>query len=135
MDTFKQYVNRNQQIKYLTKMRKIILLFSLLLLASYSCKQPQKVISFDDFGVKPNTNENASMGAAKLVEHLSASTDTSHVTVVFPKGRDDFYEDGSFHREYYISNHDQGKPKSIGFALEGLQNITIDSQGSDFIFH
>ncbi|NLA61773.1 MAG: alpha-1,3-galactosidase B, partial [Bacteroidales bacterium] len=36
---------------------------------------------------------------------------------------------------YYISNHDQGKPKSIGFALEGLQNITIDGQGSDFIFH
>ncbi len=106
-----------------------------MLLASYSCKQPQKVISFDDFGVKPNTKENASMGAAKLVEHLSASTDTSHVTVVFPKGRYDFYEDGSFQREYYISNHDQGKPKSIGFALEGLQNITIDGQGSDFIFH
>ncbi len=110
-------------------------MFSLLLFVSYSCKQPQKVISFDDFGVQPNTEENASLAAVKLVEHLSASTDTSHVAVVFPKGRYDFYEDGSFQREYYISNHDQGKPKSIGFALEGLQNITIDGQGSDFIFH
>ena len=117
-------------------MRKItILLFSMILLASYSCKQSKGIISFDDFGVKPNTKENASLGAAKLVEHLSASTDTSHVTVVFPKGRYDFYEEGSFQREYYISNHDQTNPKSVGFALENLQNITIDGQGSEFIFH
>ena len=117
-------------------MRKItILLFSLLLFVSYSCKQTKDVISFDDFGIKPNTKENASMGAAKLVEHLSASTDTPHATVVFPKGRYDFYEEGSFQREYYISNHDQTNPKSVGFAFENLQNITIDGQGSDFIFH
>ena len=79
--------------------KKTIFMFSLLLFVSYSCKQPQKVISFDDFGVQPNTEENASLAAVKLVEHLSASTDTSHVTVVFPKGRYDFYEDGSFQRE------------------------------------
>ena len=80
-------------------MRKVIIfLFSLLLLVSYSCKQSKGIISFDDFGVKPNTKENASLGAAKLIEHLSASTDTSHVTVVFPKGRYDFFEDGSFQR-------------------------------------
>ena len=117
-------------------MRKItILLFSMILLASYSCKQSKGIISFDDFGVKPNTKENASLGAAKLVEYLSASTDTSHVTVVFPKGRYDFYEDGAFQREYYISNHDQTNPKSVGFAFENLKNITIDGQGSEFIFH
>ena len=117
-------------------MRKsIFLLVSLLLFVSYSCKQSNNVISFDDFGVKPNTKENASLSAVKLVEHLSAITDTSHVTVVFPKGRYDFYEDGSFQREYYISNHDHTNPKSVGFAFEHLQNITIDGQGSDFIFH
>lgn len=113
----------------------IIVLFSFMLIASYSCKQTKETISFNDFGIKPNTKENASLAATKLVEYLSASTDTSHVTVVFPKGRYDFYEDGSFKREYYISNHDQTNPKSVGFALEGLQNITIDGQGSDFIFH
>lgn len=117
-------------------MRKsIFLLISLLLFVSYSCKQSKNVISFDDFGVKPNTKENASLSAVKLVEHLSAITDTSHATIVFPKGRYDFYEDGSFQREYYISNHDQTNPKSVGFAFEHLQNITIDGQGSDFIFH
>ena len=117
-------------------MRKnIIFMLSLLLLAIYSCKQTDDVVSFDSFGVQPNTNENASLAAVKLVEHLIANESDQHVTVVFPKGRYDFYEDGSFQREYYISNHDQTNPKSVGFALEDLQNITIDGQGSDFIFH
>lgn len=117
-------------------MRKnIIFMLSLLLLAIYSCKQTDDVVSFDSFGVQPNTNENASLAAVKLVEHLKANESDKHITVVFPKGRYDFYEDGSFQREYYISNHDQTNPKSVGFALEGLQNITIDGQGSDFIFH
>lgn len=107
----------------------------MLLFVSYSCKQSKDVISFADFGVQPDTKENASLGAAKLIEHLSATKDTSHITVIFPKGRYNFYEDGSFQREYYISNHDQTNPKSVGFAFENLQNITIDGQGSEFIFH
>ena len=115
--------------------KRIIFILTLLLVATYSCKQSQDVVSFDSFGVQPNTNENASLAAVKLVEHLKANESDQHVTVVFPKGRYDFYEDGSFQREYYISNHDQTNPKSVGFALEGLQNITIDGQGSDFIFH
>ena len=115
--------------------KRIIFILTLLLVATYSCKQSQDVVSFDSFGVQPNTNENASLAAVKLVEHLIANESDQHVTVVFPKGRYDFYEDGSFQREYYISNHDQTNPKSVGFALEDLQNITIDGQGSDFIFH
>ena len=47
----------------------------------------------------------------------------------------DFYEDGAFVREYYISNHDQDNPKKVAFALENLQNLTIDGQGSEFVFH
>ena len=115
--------------------KRIIFILTLLLVATYSCKQSQDVVSFDSFGVQPNTNENASLAAVKLVEHLKANESDKHITVVFPKGRYDFYEDGSFQREYYISNHDQTNPKSVGFALEDLQNITIDGQGSDFIFH
>ena len=112
-----------------------IFILSLLLLVSYSCKQSKDVVSFDSFGVKPDTDTNASLGATKLIEHLSARTDTSHITIVFPKGKYDFYEDGAFVREYYISNHDHEDARNVGFAFENLQNITIDGQGSDFIFH
>ncbi len=112
-----------------------VFILSLMLLVIYSCKQSKDVISFDTFGVKPDTNTNASLGASKLIEHLSAKTDTSHVTVVFPKGRYNFYEDGAFLRVYYISNHDHENSRKVAFAFENLQNITIDGQGSDFIFH
>ena len=112
-----------------------IYLISILVLLNYSCKQPETTISFDAFGIKPNTKENASLAAVKLLDHLLNRKDSALVTVTFPKGRYDFYEDGSFQREYYISNHDQTNPKNVGFAFENLQNIIIDGQGSDFIFH
>ena len=115
--------------------KKIIFMFSILLLVSYSCKQNGDVLNFETFGIKPDTDTNASLGANKLIEYLSTRTETSHITVVFPKGRYDFYEDGAFVREYYISNHDHVDDRKVGFAFENLQNITIDGQGSDFIFH
>ena len=38
-------------------------------------------------------------------------------------------------REYYISNHDQTNPKKVGIALEDMKNLTLDGQGSEFVFH
>ncbi|SMO32451.1 Right handed beta helix region [Saccharicrinis carchari] len=112
-----------------------IFILSLFLLVGFGCTPAETTISFNEFGVDPDSQENASTAAAKLIEHLQARKDTSLVTVIFPKGRYDFYEEGSFVREYYISNHDQDNPKKVGFALENLQNIVIDGQGSDLIFH
>ncbi len=111
------------------------LLLTTLLFVCFSCSQSHKTISFDTFGVQPNSKENASVAAVKLIEHLQSREGDSKLTVTFPKGRYDFYEDGSFTREYYISNHDQDNPKKVGFALEVLKNIVLDGQGSDFIFH
>src|SRR5699024_5211020 len=88
-----------------------------------------------DYGVKPNTGENASKAIKSLINELKDRKDTSAVTIVFPKGRYDFYEEDAFEREYYISNHDQDNPKKVGLALEKLSNVTVDGQGSDFIFH
>ena len=42
---------------------------------------------------------------------------------------------GSTVREYYISNHDQDNPKKVGIALEDMKNLTIDGQGSEFVFY
>lgn len=110
-------------------------ILSLITLINLSCSQLPKSISFSDFGIKPNTHENASLAAKKLIEQLHERTDIAHITVTFPKGEYHFYEDSAFTREYYISNHDQDNPKKVGFALENVQNVTIDGQGSEFIFH
>lgn len=114
--------------------RNIIYTLILAVLA-VSCTQNSSVISFDKYGVTPDSKENASPMAKMMVDELKARANNDPVTVIFPKGRYDFFEEDAFEREYYISNHDQVNPKKVGFALEELENITIDGQGSDFIFH
>jgi hypothetical protein len=112
----------------------LILLFIGLLSVS-GCKNPSITLSIADFGAKPDSRENASIYAQRLIARLQEVENNNHVTVTFPKGVYHFYEDSAFVREYYISNHDQDNPKKVGFALENLNNITIDGQGSEFIFH
>lgn len=41
--------------------------------------------------------------------------------------------DGSEKKFYYISNNDKGE-KTMGFALIGKKNITVDGEGADLIF-
>lgn len=106
--------------------------FVIILMVLFSCTSRKSTLSFEG---KPNSKENTSPYVLKLIEQLQARTDTSLLTVKFPKGTYHFYEDGAFEREYYISNHDQDNTKKVAFALEGLKNITIDGQGSEFIFH
>jgi alpha-1,3-galactosidase B len=52
-----------------------------------------------------------------------------------PKGTYHFHPENASIKELYISNHDQTNPKHITFLIEGKHNLTIDAQGSDFIFH
>lgn len=116
-------------------MRKIHLILLIVASAFISCSSNPSTISFDSFGIKPDTKENASVAAVELIKQLQAASGEREITVTFPKGRYDFYEEDAFVREYYISNHDQANPKKVGFALENLKNIIIDGQGSEFIFH
>lgn len=113
-------------------MHKHIFLILFPLSFSIACKAQQLCF---EFGINPDTKENASLAAIKLIKQLQSRKDTAHITVIFPKGRYDFYPDSAFTREYYISNHDQDNPKKVCFALENLQNLTIDGGGSEFVFH
>src|SRR6185312_12410919 len=59
---------------------------------------------------------------------------------VFPKGRYDFWPQAAETRNYYISNTSSeaecpSKLKQIGLLFENLKNITIEGNGSSFIFH
>lgn len=111
-------------------MRKLVFLF-ILVIGIVACTN-KGIMTVD---VKPNTGENISAIVGELIAELEARQDTSHLTVIFPKGTYHFYEEGTFTKEYYISNHDQTNPKAVAFALENLKNVTIDGQGSEFIFH
>lgn len=54
--------------------------------------------------------------------------------LTFPKGTYHFWPEKAFEQFYFISNNDQGL-KRIAFPLQGLQNMVIDGNDSEFIFH
>ena len=121
--------------KYPTMRHLYLLLTITMLLFATGCTNPGSTLSFSDFGANADTREDASIAARRLIAQLQSKQDRAHTTILFPKGRYDFYPDSAFVREYYISNHDQDNPKKVGFALENLRNVTIDGQGSEFVFH
>ena len=55
-------------------------------------------------------------------------------TIEFKTGVYNFYPERAYEKYVKISNNDNGVRKFI-FALEGMKNITINGNGSTFIFH
>ncbi|GAB1454687.1 right-handed parallel beta-helix repeat-containing protein [Draconibacterium sp.] len=96
----------------------------------------QTTILASDFGVKSNSFTNASPAIKKAVESCSGKT---NVTLQLPGGRIDIWPDGAFKKELYISNSTENdtlsKVKNIAFLLEGLNNITIDGNGTLVMLH
>lgn len=95
-----------------------------------------KVIEMRSYGLLPDTRENLSPLLQKALQDIKAQAKPEdRITLLFEAGRYDFHPAGAAAREYYISNHDQDNPKTVGFPLEDWQGLTLDGQGADFVFH
>ena len=70
-----------------------------------------------------------------LLRTKSMICDKDKIIIRFETGRYDFYPTDALIREYYVSNHDQDQPKKVGICIEDWNNLTIDGNNSDFIFH
>lgn len=115
-------------------MRTTILASALLCVSLLSAKTHK--FKMADFGIKPNTSENISPLMVKALNQIKAQVKKGDkIEIYFEKGAYNFHPEGSSQKEYYISNHDQDNPKSVGIAVEQLNNFTIDGNGSDFLFH
>src|SRR5690606_29570856 len=55
--------------------------------------------------------------------------------LTFPKSTYRFRPDKALELHTYISNHDEGGLRRIAFPLFDFRRLTLDGQGSDFIFH
>ena len=86
-----------------------------------------KVIRVTDFGVKPDSGENAVKGVRAA---LKACRDQSPATLVFPKGRYNFRAEHSEQIEYYESNTTDNNPKTCPIVLKGIKGLTIEGNGS-----
>ena len=100
-----------------------------------SCKE-KTTYNLADYGIVPGKEINVSPLIASALEEIAPkATGKETLTLQLPKGEYHFYPTGASEREYFISNHDQDNPKLVGIPLEGLKNIILDGQGSEFIFH
>ncbi|BAX78847.1 hypothetical protein ALGA_0454 [Labilibaculum antarcticum] len=105
----------------------------MLLFVLVACNSDENVkqINVADFGIAANTNQSVTALANQLIENLGDEP----VKIVFPKGRYDFYPDSNYYKAYFETNTYDVNPKRLAILIEGKKNITIDAQGSDFIYH
>ncbi len=91
-----------------------------------------KVISVTEFGVEPDSRANAVKGVQAAIE---ACRKEASATLVFPKGRYDFWPQHAEERVYYESNSYDNNPKTCAILIENVEGLTIDGSGSAFVFH
>lgn len=81
----------------------------------------RRVIDVSTFGLLPNTRNDA---LPALRQVLKACEGQKNVTLLFPKGRYDFY-----------ASVPKPSAENVAFLLQQRNGITIDGGGSEFIFH
>lgn len=94
--------------------------------------QAGKVIRVTDFGVEPDSKRDAVRGVRAAIE---ACRKDSAATLVFPKGRYDFWPEHSAKIEYFESNTTPNNPKTCPVVLQGFKGLTIEGNGSEFVCH
>lgn len=100
------------------------------------------VIDVTDFGADPagaKDSAEAIIAALDEAAEIQEENPDEEIVIDFPKGEYQIYPDKAQERELYVSNtvgaNTQYKDKKIGILVEDLNNITIDGNGSDFVFH
>ena len=100
-------------------MKRFCLLIFYLLCATINTFS-QKEIRVTDYMYEPGSRKNVIPALTKALDECKKH-ETS--VIIFPKGRYDFWQDFSSGRY------------SVGIRMENLKNVTLDGNGSEFIFH
>lgn len=95
-------------------------------------------VCLTDFGGKPDSGEDTAAAMRRALEHSARLA--GPVVLTCERGRYDFYPEHAIKAKYYISNtaseEENGDvTKTIGMMLKGMNNVTIDGNGSLFVFH
>ena len=85
-----------------------------------------------DFGAEPGSRRNATAAVRRA---LDACRKAERPVLVFPKGRYDFWPEGGVEKVYFESNTTDNNPKRLALFIEGLTGLTVEGNGSAFVFH
>lgn len=86
-------------------------------------------------GLEANNGSNNSPAMLAAIKKINNERPKGkHIIINLPQGRYDFYPEGAAEKDYYISNHDQTRPKSVAMPFEDIEDITFEGNGADLIF-
>lgn len=111
------------------KFKKLIIPVMLFIIGFNNPVLSQKIISVSDFGIQPNTSTDIAPMVKKVIDTFR---NEKNVTLFFPKGRYDFWPENSNRKK--LSPWDKTET-DIGIYLSDMKNLTIDGNGSEFVFH
>ena len=115
-----------KQMHIMKKIFGIIFLLSFLCHAQESfSKSADAIVDVADYGLMPDSCQNATEIVHDMLEELSERKFRS-LKIVFRKGRYDFYPDETLQKN---------KETTVLFHISDMKNVTIDGNGSEFIFH
>lgn len=77
-------------------------------------------------------SDDATLKVLKTIQEIDKSG--GNAIISFEKGTYNFYPEFAFEKFQYYTNHGDFLTR-YGFFLSGLDNVTIDGNGSEFIFH
>jgi hypothetical protein len=115
--------------KYKVVMSKYLVLAVLLVFVSNSCPAQTNKTKQYIFEASENNDDFTS----KVLEVLQKDKESAS-TIEFKFGVYHFFPEKAYEKYVKISNNDNGLRKFI-FALDGRKNVTINGNGSTFIFH
>lgn len=97
-------------------------------------------VDVTDFGADPTGAKDSVLAIQAAIECAKSYAGKGrHVIIDFPKGRYDIYPDKAVERKLFISNTTGAslfnRDKKIGILLDGVEDVTIDGNGSLFMFH
>lgn len=98
--------------------------------------QAQKIINLSDYGIIPNSYQNASANIARAIKD-AAGFDSCIIR--FPGGRIDLWPEGAERKIFFISNATENdslsKEKTIGMLFNNLSNITLEGNNTLLVYH
>ena len=96
------------------------------------------VLNILNYGAKSNSDSDTIPFVQNILNEckkVRRKNPILNIIIVFPKGIYNFYPENSIKKDFYMSNTSDNNPKSCGIYLNNLKNITIEGNGSKFLFN
>lgn len=117
--------------------RYIVALIALLLLPILSLSAKQHIVYGSLLGLQPSRHKTQTQALQQAIDSIRQRySPADSVTLILTPGIYNLHYNEAGRQQLYISNHDQlTEPRPVGLHIEGMRNLTIEGNGSEFICH